>query len=80
MTRPLFPPFDDLPSAPADEEEALARWVMEEYIAEQRLDELQAASHLAMRELRQRLPEERPAGFDDEAEDLSELLNEGDWL
>ncbi len=80
MTRPPFPPFDDLPSAPADEEEALARWVMEEYIAEQRLDELQAASHLAMRELRKRLPEEHLAGFDDDAEGLSELLNEGDWL
>lgn len=81
MTHPSpFPSFDDLPSAPEDPDEALARWVMDEYVAEQRLNELQAASHRALRELRRLLPAEPPAGFDDDTLDLVELFEETDGL
>ncbi|MBE7520119.1 MAG: hypothetical protein HS107_12855 [Thermoflexaceae bacterium] len=76
----------DLPHTPQgdstaipDDEEALARWVMEEYAAEQRLEELQAASLLALRELRRNLPPgDEPGTFVEDHPGLSGWLEGGD--
>ncbi|KAA0239255.1 hypothetical protein EDM76_03595 [bacterium] len=74
-----FPPPGD-PYEASDDEEALARWEMEEYVAEQRLEALQAASHMAMRELRKSLPAEPSTGFADDQPDLSGFFEEADGL